>query len=81
MSGWVALYELLFQDRMRFPIPHLVRDVLDHFEVAPSESMPNFWRLLMSMECLNMQHNVECGLRKVLFSYYLNEHDKDKGSY
>ena len=38
---WVALYELPFQDGMRFPIPKLVREVLDHFEVAPIQLMLN----------------------------------------
>ena len=35
VPSWVALYELPFQDGMRFPIPKLVREVLDHFEIAP----------------------------------------------
>ena len=39
--GWVALYEISFQDEMRLPIPKLVRDVLDHFEIALSQFMPN----------------------------------------
>ena len=43
MPGWVALYELPFQDGMRFPIPNLVRVVLEHFEIAPSHLMPNMW--------------------------------------
>ena len=64
---------------MRLSIPKLVRDVLNHFEVTASQLMPNVWRLLMLLECLSMQHGVKCDIREVLFSYYLEEHDIDKG--
>ena len=77
----MALYELSFQDGMRLPIPKLVRVVLDHFEIAPSQLMPNFWRLLLSLECLSMRHDIEFILREVLFSYYFKEHDKEKSHF
>ena len=39
--GWVAVYELMLKDGMRFLIPRLIRDVCDHYEIAPSQLMPN----------------------------------------
>ena len=44
IPGWVALYELMFRDGMRMQIPKLVRDVCDHYEIGPSQLMPNAWR-------------------------------------
>ena len=79
--GWVVVYELMFKDGMRFPIPRLIRDVYDHYEIAPSQLMPNAWRVLMSLESLSSRHGVDCDLGEVLFSYYLKEHDVDKGRY
>ena len=73
MPGWVAVYELMLKDGMRFPIPRLIRDVCDHYEIAPSQ--------LMSLESLSSRHEVGCELGEVLFSYYLKEHDKDKGRF
>ena len=35
----------------------------------------------MSLESLSVQHGVNCELGEVLFSYYLKEHDKDKGRF
>ena len=35
----------------------------------------------MSLESLNVRHAVDCELGEVLFSYYLKEHDKDKGKF
>lgn len=64
---------------MRFPIPKLMRDVCDHYEIVPSQLTLNVWRVLMSLESLRVHHGVDCELGEVLFSYYLKEHDKDKG--
>ena len=79
--GWVMIYELMLNDGMRFPIPQLIRDVCDHYEIAPSQLMPNAWRVLMSLESLSIRHEVKCGLREVMFSYYLKEHDTNKGMF
>ena len=78
---WVAVYELMLKDGMRFPIPRLIRDVCNHYEIAPSQLMPNAWRVLMLLESLGNRHGVDCELGEVLFSYYLKEHDVDKGRY
>ena len=37
VPGWVAIYELMMKDGMRFPIPRLLRDVCDHYEISPSQ--------------------------------------------
>ena len=68
VPGWVALYELMLKDGMRFPIPRLIRDVCDHYEIAPSHLMPNAWRVLMLLESLDSRHGVDCELGEVLFS-------------
>ena len=81
VPGWTAVYELMLKDGMRFPIPRLIRDVCDHYEIAPSQLMPNAWRVLMSLESLGSRHGVDCELGEVLYSYYLKEHDVDKGRY
>ena len=39
--GWVAVYELILKDGMRFPIPRLTRDVCDHYEIAQSQLISN----------------------------------------
>ena len=35
----------------------------------------------MSLESLSIRHEVECKIGEVTFSYYLKEHNKDKGRY
>ena len=75
------MYELPFEDGLRFPIPKLVCEMLNHFEVAPNQLMLNIWRLLMSLECLGLKYDVEVGLGEVMFVYYQKEHDNEKGRY
>ena len=57
---WVVIYELILKDGMRFLISKLIRDVCDHYEIAPSQLMPNAWRVLMSLESLSVRHKVDC---------------------
>ena len=79
MPSWVVVYELMLKEGMRFPIPQLVRDVCDHYEIAPSQVMSNAWKVLMSLESLSIRHEVECEIGEVLFFYYLKEHDTTRG--
>ena len=79
--GLVALYEIVFRDGMRLPIPKLVRDVCDHYEIAPSQLMSNAWRILLALECVSMWHGVKYKIGDVFFSYYLKKHDINKGRY
>ena len=66
---------------MRLPIPKPVRDVCDQYKIASSQLMSNAWRILIILESLSVRQRVECEIGEVLFSYYLNEHDTDKGRY
>ena len=36
---------------------------------------------MIALESLSVRHEVECKIREVLYSYYLKEHDMDKGKY
>ena len=50
VPGWIGFYERAFIDGFRFPIPKLVWEVLNHYQLAPSQLMPNTWRILLSIE-------------------------------
>lgn len=38
---WVAMDKLMLKDGMMFLIPRLVKDVCDHYEIVPSQLMPD----------------------------------------
>ena len=69
MPGWVAIYELMLKEGMRFPILKVIRDVCNHYEIAPSQPMLNAWRVLMSLESLSIRHGVDWELGEVSLSY------------
>ena len=54
VPSWVALYEMMFMDGMRLPIPRLVRDGCAHYEITPIQLMPNAWRILLALESLSV---------------------------
>ena len=62
-------------------MPKLVSEVVPHFEIAPSQLIPNAWKILMTLECINMRHGIEFGLKELLYTYFLWEHDHEKGQY
>ena len=81
IQGWWSFYEFAFEAGFRFPVPRLMREVFSHFQIAPSQLMPNSWRVLMTLECISMRHGIEFGLGEMLYTYYLREHDREKGRY
>ena len=62
-------------------MPKLVREVVSYFEIAPSQLMHNTWRILMTLKYISIRHGIEFGLRKLLYTYFLHEHDHEKGYY
>ena len=79
--GWTGFYERPLEDGFRFPIPKLAWELLNHFEIAPSQLMPNTWRILLSIEVMAYKLGLYFGIRDLLYSYYLKEHVKEKGRY
>ena len=43
--------------------------------------MPNSLRVLMTLACISMRHGIEFGLGDMLYTYFLREHDSEKGQY
>ncbi|KAK0574177.1 hypothetical protein LWI29_019377 [Acer saccharum] len=50
--GWTCFYHLPFKIGLRLLIPPLTRQLLNFFEIAPSQLMPNGWRIFLSLEAL-----------------------------
>ena len=81
IPGWTGFYERPLEDGFRFPIPKLGWELLNHFEIAPSQLMPNSWRIILSIEVMAYKLGIYYGIRDLLYTYYLKEHVKDKGRY
>lgn len=79
--GYINMYEHTFIDGLRFPIPRLAQEVMDHYLIALTHFISYICRLLLSLECLCMQLIIEFDVKVLLYSYYLKEHDKEQGRY
>ena len=79
--GWVCFYEVAFAAGFRFPFPNLIRQFFAYFGISPSQVLPNVWRTLLAVLVLSKSSNVDFGLADLLFSYFLKEHDSEKGRY
>ena len=80
---WVSIlfYEVAFIARFRFLFPKLIRDFFVHFEISPSQVLPNVWRNLLSLLVLAKSLDMELELTDLLYSYFLKEHDSEKRQY
>ncbi|KAK0605014.1 hypothetical protein LWI29_021842 [Acer saccharum] len=70
-----------FKLGLRFPIPLLARQLLNFFEIALSQLMPNGWRILLSLEVLIERQKLDFSFENFLYTYHLKEHDTDCGRY
>ncbi len=50
--GEVCFYLAALEGGLRFPIPHIIRDVLFYFNLAPNQIVPNSWRHLVGCASL-----------------------------
>ncbi|KAK9991956.1 hypothetical protein SO802_026941 [Lithocarpus litseifolius] len=52
LLGEVCFYEAAFQCGLRFPIHPFLMELLDSFGIAPTQLMPNSWRIVISYKRL-----------------------------
>ena len=45
----VCFFEVAFDNGLRFPLHPFIKDVLQHFNVCPSQLSPNFWVILVGL--------------------------------
>ena len=45
----VCFFEVAFDNDLRFPLHPFIKRVLQHFNVCPSQLLPNFWGILIGL--------------------------------
>ena len=45
----VYFFEVAFENGLRFPLHPFIKNVLQHFNVCPSQLSPNFWGVLVGL--------------------------------
>ena len=49
MPKMVCFFEVAFKNGLRFPLHPFIKKVLKHFNVFPSQLLPNFWGVLVGL--------------------------------
>ncbi|KAL6566855.1 hypothetical protein OROMI_015259 [Orobanche minor] len=81
LPGMTCLYELPFKLGFRFPLPRLIREVCDFYEIAPRQLVPNVWRLLMALEVFCEMREIPITIKEVRSAYALKPTNADKGRF
>ncbi|KAK3229574.1 hypothetical protein Dsin_001455 [Dipteronia sinensis] len=81
IQSWTCFYYLPFKLGIRLPIPPLARQLLNFFEIALSQLMPNGLRILLSLKVLIERQKLDLSFENLMYTYYLKEHDTDCGRY
>ncbi|XP_057764708.1 uncharacterized protein LOC130985652 [Salvia miltiorrhiza] len=74
VENMVCLYEFIFVQGSRLPLPRLVLELCDYHHLSPGQLMPNAWRLLLCIQVFAELHNFDVNVYDVLYSYAVNEH-------
>ena len=45
----IRFFEVAFENNLRFPLHPFIKNVLQHFNVCPSQLSPNFWGVLVGL--------------------------------
>ena len=62
---------------LRFTIGGSLRDLLIHYDLAPTQFMPNTWRTLMALIILAESISVELSYKDIMNLFTLSENGKD----
>ncbi|KAL6560837.1 hypothetical protein OROHE_006014 [Orobanche hederae] len=75
IDGWICFYEIAFEIGLRLPLIPFVLEVLAHYGCAPSQLMPNAWRLLLGLQSLGETKGISISVGTLRRTYFPKQHD------
>ncbi|KAF3433427.1 hypothetical protein FNV43_RR24529 [Rhamnella rubrinervis] len=78
-EGWVCFYEMAFKIGLRLPLHRIINMVLNFYNVAPGQLIPNKWRYLLGL----IVQSEKCGLQidMATFLYFFYMKPSEEGRY
>ncbi|GMN30389.1 hypothetical protein TIFTF001_046425 [Ficus carica] len=80
-EGWICMYTIYFECRLRLPLPPLLIRAMNHYNLAIPQLMPNGMRVFLGLIVLSEEANIDLQVDDVLAIYYPQENSKDHGRY
>ncbi|GMN27825.1 hypothetical protein TIFTF001_044164 [Ficus carica] len=80
-EGWICMYTIYFECGLRLPLPPLLIQAMNHYNLAIPQLMPNGMRVFLGLIVLSEEASIELTVDDVLAIYYPQENSKDHGRY
>ncbi|GMN62571.1 hypothetical protein TIFTF001_031648 [Ficus carica] len=80
-EGYICMYIIYFESRLRLPLPPLLIECMHHYQLAIPQLMPNGMRVFLGLIVLSEEADIELSIDDVLAIYYPQENSKDHGRY
>lgn len=80
-EDWVYFYTFIFKFSFKFPITKFVKEIIIYYNLAPTQLMPNAWRILLGIEVLAERLGIEFLMSEFINCYSLVENNDDLSRY
>ncbi|GMN51818.1 hypothetical protein TIFTF001_020976 [Ficus carica] len=80
-EGWICIYTIYFECRLRLPLPPLLVQCMHHYQLAIPQLMSNGMRVFLGLIVLADKAGVELSVDDILAIYYPQENSKDHDRY
>ncbi|GMN25026.1 hypothetical protein TIFTF001_043852 [Ficus carica] len=80
-EGRICMYTIYFESGLRLPLPPLLIQCMQHYQLAIPQLMPNGMRVFLGLIVLSEEADIELSVDDVLAIYYPQENSKDHGRY
>ena len=74
----VCFFEAAFENDLRFPLHPFIKNILQHFNVCPSQLSPNFWGILVGLLVFFRDKGLEVPSIALLLDFF-NVKEASKG--
>ncbi|KAK3200401.1 hypothetical protein Dsin_023816 [Dipteronia sinensis] len=78
---WTFFYEYILRLGWRFLVHSLACRLLVYYNFAPSQLMPNSWRILLGLTILREKKELKFGLGSLLHNHFPKQHTNEKGRF
>ena len=66
----VCFFEAAFENGLRFPLQPFIKNVLQHFNVCPSQLSPNLWDVLVGLLVVYRDKGLEVPSTALLLDFF-----------
>ncbi|KAF3455413.1 hypothetical protein FNV43_RR00038 [Rhamnella rubrinervis] len=77
-EGWVCFYKMTFKIRLRLLLHHIINMVLNFYNIAPRQLMPNSWRYLLWLIVLSEECGLHIDMATFLYFFYMKSSEEGR---